>query len=393
MRDINELIGIIKGVNFDGIVNEKEVIRLQSWVDKNKNLAYESNQAELIKMVESVLEDHIIEESEKKAMLSCAKKHLEEVGDGSGKMYELNGIIEGIVCDGEVNNAEVTRLKAWMDSYGESLRSYKPSVKLCKSIDEIVEDGLVTEEEQKNLLEMLSEAIRNSQFETKLDYLCRQVKERKNIGVELIDILDNEMAMQEIHKRAEEQLIRALSSNSGFILNPEIIVVSLVLIAMLEYDGNYYGSVRNTYVNVYKRYSEQKVEGLIRSVLGRYKKQNDSGSRSRIINVALENAIVPQSFLTAFFEFVFDIYKLNFEYDLPEEIYEEFQFVYEGLRNSMISGGDDICVNVTQKTYKLIAATKQLISNGEGLDAVVKLSILIVKLIDKRYWGQKTIKF
>ena len=51
MQNINELIGIIKGINFDGVINNKEVVRLQSWVDKNRNLAYDKRQMELIKMV------------------------------------------------------------------------------------------------------------------------------------------------------------------------------------------------------------------------------------------------------------------------------------------------------------------------------------------------------
>lgn len=389
MRNINELIGIIKGVNFDGVINNKEVVHLQSWVDKNRNLAYEPRQAEIIKMVDDVLEDHIINEEEKKMMIEKAERFLKETEDNIVNVNELNGIIEGIVCDSEVNKAEVYCLKEWMNAYGDDIRNHKPRAELCKVIDDILDDGVVTEEEQSMLLDMLSDRINNSQFETKLDYLCKLVRSRKNIGTDLIDILDNDIAMKEIHKRAEIQLMNGLSSYSGYIANQEIIVVSLVLIAMLEYDGNYYGNVRNTYTNVYRRYSEQKVEGMIRSILGRYKKQNEAGSRSRIINVVLENAIVPQAFLPAFFEFIFDIYKLNFEYELPEEPYEEFKFIFEGLRNNLLSDGDDISVNITQKTYKLIATTKQLITRKDGLDAIIKLSILIVKLIDKRFWDKE----
>ena len=69
MQNINELIGIIQGVNFDGIINNKEVLRLQSWVDKNRNLVYDKQQVELIKMVDSVLEDRIIDDSEKEIFL------------------------------------------------------------------------------------------------------------------------------------------------------------------------------------------------------------------------------------------------------------------------------------------------------------------------------------
>lgn len=389
MKNINELIGIIKGIAFDDVINNKEIEHLQSWIDKNRNLAYEKHQIELIKMVDSVLEDHKISSEEKTTMLEYCREMLKDDRNSINYISELNGIIEGVVCDGEVNELEIKRLKEWMDLYGDTIREHNPSIELCRAIDEVLDDGVVTEEEQKKILELLNKRTQDVQFENKLSYLCKLVKEKKNIGIDLIDILNNESAMQKIHVRAENNLKQAINSYSGYCKNQEIIVVSLVLIAMLEYDGNYYDSVRNTYKNIYSIYSDQKIEGKIRSILSKYKKQRDSSSRSRIINVALENAIVPQTFLPAFFEFIFDIYKLNFEYDLPEELYEDFQFVFEGLRNNLLSDGDDISINVTQKTYKLIASTKRLISKGDGLDAVIKLSIIIVKLIDRRFWGKE----
>lgn len=388
MRNINELIGIIKGINFDEVINDREIERLQSWVDKNRNFAYDQHQIDLITLVDQILEDHIIDENERKVLLKRADEYLKQMDDGVNGIYELNGIIEGVVCDGEVNEAEVRHLKEWMDDHGETVRKNKSCSKLCSVIDDILFDGIVTEDEQNHLLKMLEDRIRNSQFEIKLEYLCHLVKEHKNIGTDLIDILDNEDSMNEIHKRAENQLIQAVSSYSGYSNNQEIIVVSLVLIAMLEYDGNYYGSVRNTYKNAYREFTEQKIEGQIRSVLSRFKKQNASGNRSRIINVALENAIVPKVFLGNFFEFIFDIYKLNFDFDLPVDPYEDFRFVYEGLKENMLSEGDDLSINVTHKTYKLTAATKQLIKKEDGLDAVIKLSIIIAKLIDKRFWNK-----
>lgn len=52
MKNINELIGIIKGVNFDGVINDKEISHLQIWVNKNRTLAYESNQIKLIQLID-----------------------------------------------------------------------------------------------------------------------------------------------------------------------------------------------------------------------------------------------------------------------------------------------------------------------------------------------------
>ena len=44
MRNINELIGIINGISYDGIINKLEVARLSSWVKKNRNIGVQGVQ-------------------------------------------------------------------------------------------------------------------------------------------------------------------------------------------------------------------------------------------------------------------------------------------------------------------------------------------------------------
>ena len=56
MININELIRITKKMNFDKVVNDKVVLLLQVWVDKNRNLAYDKKQSELIDLIDSLLE-------------------------------------------------------------------------------------------------------------------------------------------------------------------------------------------------------------------------------------------------------------------------------------------------------------------------------------------------
>lgn len=389
MRNINELIGIIKGISFDNVINEKEVDLLRVWINKNKNLAYRQEETQLIEVVESFInaDDCSVFDIENKLLNLSIKEFVDNGKDGSNKTYELNGIILGILCDDELSNNEIYGLKKWIDRNKNLIQEQKQYKVLCDEIDEMLKDDKAAEGEQLKLLNIMYLKAINSQFESKLDYLCKLVDEKKNIGIDLIDILDDESAKTEIHRRAEQQINEALRSYSGSCSNYEIIVISLVLIAMLEYDGNYYDSVRNTYKNVYDKFSEQRVEGFIRDVLNRYKKTNEAGGRKRIINVALENAIVPQTFLSAFFDLIFDIYKRNFDCYMPEDPYEEFKFVFEGLKNHMSSSDENILINATQKTYKLTVATKQLIQKDDGIDEVVKLSVLVANLIDKRYWG------
>ena len=139
---------------------------------------------------------------------------------------------------------------------------------------------------------------KNSKIEAKLNRLLNKVSKRENIGIDLMGILDSETDMEEIHKRAESELMRAISmgGNNYHFVESRIIVVSLSIIAMLNYDGNFYDNVCSIYTKAYSRYSKQKVEGVIRNILSKYRRAGTSGSRKRIINVVLENAIVPQAF-------------------------------------------------------------------------------------------------
>lgn len=66
------------------------------------------------------------------------------------------------------------------------------------------------------------------------------------------------------------------------------------------------------------------------------------------------NAIVPAAFLPDYFDFIFDIYKINFNYSLNDKLYEEFSFIFNGLKDSISTDDDLLNVNVTRKTYRLI---------------------------------------
>ena len=388
MRDISELIGLIKSIDYDHIINDKEVERIKNWVDKNRNLAYDKQRVDMISLLDDVLEDRIITEDEKRDILIQAEKILNESNADYNCIYELRGIIEGIVCDEKVNEREIYGLKTWLETNNDFVRSNKVSAKVYSIIEEVLEDEIITEDEQALLLEELNNYVSEIRLETKIDYLRKKVRQHNNIGLELISLLDNETAIDAINKKAESQLRGALNSYTGTSMeDPEIVFISLCLIGMIGYDGSFYDSVREYYSDLYDEFSEQKIEGRIRSIIYSFRDNKDSQeNQKRIITTVLKQSIVPAYFLDSFFEFIFDIYKLNFDYELPDNPYEDFAFAFAGLKNNMTEGGDDLKVNVTRKTYKLIKSTKELIADDKQIDSVINLSIIVARLIDKKIW-------
>ena len=391
MHRIVELVGIVNGINSDGIVNDKEIEHLRSWVKKNKNFANQEDHVKLLGMINSIIETGIIDkEMLDEVTLYCELLQMENKDQYTSKLYELNGIIDGIICDGHVNAKEVISLSEWTEKNSKILKGNSMFKNICKFIDDILLDGVISEEEQSDFLMFLNECIDSSKFETRLNFLKNEVKGRKNIGMHLIRVLDNEEVIERINKRAEKSLHTALTTNGGYIPDKEIIFISLSLIALMYYDGNYYDHVADVYENLYNgKFSQQRIEGQIRDIIRKYTPVTGESKEYRlVIDSVLQNTLVPKEFLKGFFEFIYDIYKLNFDYDLPDDPSEDFRFVYDGLKSNMSSDSDDLKLNVTKKSYKLIKSTKRLISDGVYLDDIIELSIVVIKLIDRYIWDK-----
>ena len=188
---------------------------------------------------------------------------------------------------------------------------------LMKKLDAIVAMKTIPDEKQRSLLSEVSHILRDAQIMTKLNYLKILIRRRTNIGLYLLDLLDNPDFIAKIHDEAENQLrnsIRAKRLNG--VDDSEIVFISLVLIAMLEYDGNFFFNVHKTYSRLYKLCRvEQTVDGLIRTIIDKYRNSTSKlTSNSRKISLILSNSIVPYYYLGAFFEFIFDIYFIIFAF-------------------------------------------------------------------------------
>ena len=392
MRDINELIGIVKGVGFDGIINQAEILKLKGWIENNKDLVCDKKQADLISCIEKIIKKNTVNDEDRANLNRLCSSYLNEKQDSLSKVYELYGIVEGIISDSVVNEYEIENLRHWLNNYGDLISDNKQAHDLMKKLDAIVAMKTIPDEKQRSLLSEVSHILRDAQIMTKLNYLKILIRRRTNIGLYLLDLLDNPDFIAKIHDEAENQLrnsIRAKRLNG--VDDSEIVFISLVLIAMLEYDGNFFFNVHKTYSRLYKLCRvEQTVDGLIRTIIDKYRNSTSKlTSNSRKISLILSNSIVPYYYLGAFFEFIFDIYSINFNCCLSNDLISDFEFVYDGLRNVMQSEGDTINSKTTKKTYKLIKTTKELIAgNALQLQTIIRFSIIIANVIDKYYWNK-----
>lgn len=112
-----KLAGILKGIAADKIISESEVKALINWMDQHKECSSVAEFSETIDLIESILEDGVIDASEKTELLEYCQR-FEYLGAG---LYDddyspteeaniLNGFIFGIAADSKVNILEVEAL-------------------------------------------------------------------------------------------------------------------------------------------------------------------------------------------------------------------------------------------------------------------------------------------
>lgn len=225
--------------------------------------------------------------------------------------------------------------------------------------------------------------------EAYINYLKNKIKNNKIIGNDLVEIVSNESLITKIHSLAQNEINKVLNHETQTVLiDTDIVFISLTIVALRRYDANFYIHLRDAvYVDLYEKYNQQRVDGIIREILALY--CDDNIGSSRMINVILKNAIVPNYYLNNFFAFIYDIYKINFEKSINvENLYEDFEFVYDGLRESLNDDTDELNINVTKKTYKLIKSTKELIKDVDGEENLINFSIKVLRIIDDYYWDK-----
>ena len=183
MGGFYKLIGVIRSIKSDHLVNGNLATNIQSLVSRYRNLAYEPKQVELIKLIDKSLKNRVVNEAEHVDMLKLCNEISSEVSSESAKISELNGIVYSIIVNSQVNELGLYRLKDWMDHYGSILRGNKHANDICKIIDDILLIRITEKKEELvELIEHLSERISTFQFESKLEYLKKQIKAKRTLG-------------------------------------------------------------------------------------------------------------------------------------------------------------------------------------------------------------------
>ncbi|APJ15123.1 BRCT domain-containing protein [Aeromonas hydrophila] len=154
---LNNLMGILDGIVADGVIDEQEVLYLDTWL---KECAGRRDWVlrELSNLVSDVLADGVITEDEKLHLMSTIPQFMESLrhipgvdfySEESDKLL-LEGLCKGVAGDQHLSDAEIRYMKWWM-TQNSLLRAHYPGKQLYQTVERILKDGVITEDERDEL--------------------------------------------------------------------------------------------------------------------------------------------------------------------------------------------------------------------------------------------------
>lgn len=179
-KAFNSLKGIIEGISIDKKISQDEINELEMWCDKYENLVRSNPYNDLITNIQVIISDNIITEEEIKDM----KWLCDKFKDGfnyydvfTSDLQVLQGICHGILADGKIDGKEIIELNKWLDN-NEHLTSYYPYDEICSLVKDVLEDGVIDEEEEKILKKYFSEfvIVINPALQKKINHDVKDIK-------------------------------------------------------------------------------------------------------------------------------------------------------------------------------------------------------------------------
>ena len=160
-KAVNTLRGMIGGISSDGDLSELEITELSHWCLLHANLRNRHPFSEIIPAVEKALEDGKIDPEESKNIVWLCGNFADdcsyyEIVTSSTQF--LNGLVHGMMADGELSDKEIERLKYWLEE-NTYLEGTYPFDELYSITNSILADKKITAEERGTLSAFLGNLI------------------------------------------------------------------------------------------------------------------------------------------------------------------------------------------------------------------------------------------
>lgn len=172
----NMLRGIVSGISCDTSVSHSEINELVNWCLLHNHLRDKHPFSEIIPVIEQVCEDGIITDDELQDVLWVCSSFVSNDNFYNlitSSIQFLEGILHGILADGELSDREIHSLKRWVDA-NDFLEGTYPFDEITSLLVSVLEDKKIDDSERKTLMAFFSTVI-----ETKNSFNIHEVEYAK----------------------------------------------------------------------------------------------------------------------------------------------------------------------------------------------------------------------
>lgn len=81
--------------------------------------------------------------------------HSRSYSESTKALQELQGVLYGVICDGMLNDNEIYSIRQWLFSH-KDLKGNYPYDKIYSTVEEILADSIITDEERKELFALIN---------------------------------------------------------------------------------------------------------------------------------------------------------------------------------------------------------------------------------------------
>jgi len=159
-KSISEFYGIICGFSIDSVITEAEVAYIAQWRTDNLPYSGQKDIGIIIHAIDEILKDGIVTLEELTSLQSAVKDYLDIVSTSPVTLATqiLDGILKGIIIDGEVTEAECKNLRQWLYD-NIYLSDHFPFNKAISLIDKVLEDSVITPEESAYIISVIDDIL------------------------------------------------------------------------------------------------------------------------------------------------------------------------------------------------------------------------------------------
>lgn len=158
-KALDSLLGLANGLVADQCLSEKEILFLDMWLRNQDYLKDDPDVVDLLESTTDILSDGVIDADEKLDLTEQIKTVIEFRSGKTSKLEsvvnQLIGIVNGVMADQVLNDDEIFHLQQLLLNDKE-LSSCWPGNAILARIEDVLCDGVITQEERTDLMEMLN---------------------------------------------------------------------------------------------------------------------------------------------------------------------------------------------------------------------------------------------